>query len=208
MADPAWRQQQWDDRYAAHVREINEWVDTIQRPDDGLRAPYVAPYYGGEHARILSVLRDPGTGADAANGSGFLCMENDDPTSLRQREAFQLVGIEPRDLVPWNAYPYFINRKPTTTELERGADLIASMLALPSLNRVRAVLLQGGDAQEMWRRLLRRYPTIEVASGVRTFSTYHPAPGALRTSLAGERERREHQRIETYRALAAYVRAQ
>jgi hypothetical protein len=58
-------------------------VDELRSEGRGW-APYVAPIYGGVNARLLSVLRDPGPMTDpTARGSGFLCLENDDPAAER-----------------------------------------------------------------------------------------------------------------------------
>ena len=61
--------------------------------------PYVAPCHGGVDARVLSVLRDPGPKTAEQGGSGFLCIDNDDPTAARQVEAFAAVGIDVADSV-------------------------------------------------------------------------------------------------------------
>jgi hypothetical protein len=56
-------------------------------------------------ARILSVVRDPGPMTREGSGSGFLCVENDDPTAETQCGLFEAYGISPRWVLPWNAYP-------------------------------------------------------------------------------------------------------
>jgi hypothetical protein len=67
-------------RYDEHIAPINRLVDSLQEAT-GRWLPYVAPMYGGVHARLLSLLRDPGPKTQREGGSGFLCMENDDPTA-------------------------------------------------------------------------------------------------------------------------------
>ncbi|MDQ1295452.1 MAG: hypothetical protein QG608_3337 [Actinomycetota bacterium] len=97
MADAAFRAEQDAGRYAAHVRPINELVDELQ--DTGGRGwlPHVAPIHGGVLARLLFVLRDPGPRTREGTGSGYLCVENDDPTAEQQARAFDAVGIVPAD---------------------------------------------------------------------------------------------------------------
>jgi len=58
--------------------------------------PAIAPWHGGIEARVLSVLRDPGPKTLTVGGSGFLCIENDDPTAHRQAEMFAAVGARSR----------------------------------------------------------------------------------------------------------------
>jgi hypothetical protein len=57
MAGEAFRSQQHADRYAAHIRPVNELVDDLR--DDGGRGwmPYVAPWHGGTEARKLGCCR-------------------------------------------------------------------------------------------------------------------------------------------------------
>ena len=104
MADLAFRQLEEADRYAPHVRPINELVDAL-RDDARGWMPHIAPLHGGTAAQVLSVLRDPGPATRDTVGSGFLCIENDDLTAERQLQMFADVGITPADITPWNAYP-------------------------------------------------------------------------------------------------------
>ena len=108
MADAAFRAAQEADRYAPHVQPVNELVDSLR---DDVRGwmPHVAPLHGGTTARVLSVLRDPGPATQDTVGSGFLCIENDDPTAERRLQMFTDVGITAADITPWNAYPWYIN---------------------------------------------------------------------------------------------------
>lgn len=103
MADEPFRVTQEQARYAPHVRAINELVDQLRDPGGRGWMPYVAPWHGGVHARVLSVLRDPGPKTQDGAGSGFLCVENDDPTAELQCRAFAEVGIDAHDVTPWNA---------------------------------------------------------------------------------------------------------
>ena len=121
MADPTFRQEQWQHRFDPHIAPINQFVDELRR--GGKWAPYVAPMYGGTAARLLSVLRDPGPMTQDDVGSGFLCMENDDPTAETICGLFQDAGIIGSDIVPWNMYPWYINRLPKGLELDEGLRL-------------------------------------------------------------------------------------
>jgi len=187
-----------------HVRPINEFVDTINA-ESGLRAPYVAPYYGGVSARVLSVLRDPGRGAHGETGSGFLCIENADPTSARQRTLFADVGITPADMIPWIAYPFFIDRAPKALELTAGAAILRRLLHLPGLD-IRVILLQGNEARDVWRRLRKVDPATAARFDPGAIQTIHPSPNALRTNKPDERARREADRATAYAEAARLLR--
>jgi hypothetical protein len=109
MGDAEFRSQQYQHRYDPHVKPINELVDCLRDPQGRGWVPYVAPVHGGVDSCILSILRDPGPATQDGVGSGFLCIENADPTAEQQCLAFADVGVTTADVVPWNAYPWYVN---------------------------------------------------------------------------------------------------
>ncbi|KQX55408.1 MULTISPECIES: uracil-DNA glycosylase [unclassified Streptomyces] len=205
MADETFRTDQERNRYAAHVRAINELVDGLRDQDGRGWMPYVAPWHGGTEARVLSVLRDPGPKTQDGTGSGFLCTENDDPTAERQCRAFEQAGIGARDVTPWNAYPWYINRKPDASEQKAGADALARLLGL--MPDLRVVLLQGGDAQATWRRLEKAHPALAGQERFQVVRTYHPGRQALWSPDPEVRAAREQHREDALRQVADILRA-
>lgn len=180
--------------YAPHVRAINELVDDLGVDAGGGRAPYVAPWYVGVEAPILAVLRDPGPGADAAAGSGFLCTNNNDETSRRQQALMQGAGIDPRDVLPWNAYPWYINAAPNSAQLRAGVEPLRRLVAL--LPGLRVILLLGRDAQRGWRYVDATHPHLPEERGITVLPTFHPGRQALWHQDAAVRtEREEHLRV-------------
>jgi hypothetical protein len=106
MADAAFLSSQQAGAHSEpHMAPINAFVDKIRDKDGRGWVPYIAPHHGGTDAQILSILRDPGPAAHSDKGSGFLSVENDDPTAERQARLFETHGISPRIVLPWNAYP-------------------------------------------------------------------------------------------------------
>jgi hypothetical protein len=200
MADPAFRAQQHRDRYAPHIRPINELVDEL-RKQGAEWLPYVAPLHGGINATVLTVLRDPGPATQVDSGSGFLCTENDDATAEQQATGFAAAGIAPGDVTPWNAYPWYINAKPTAAQLEAGVEPLLRLMAL--MPHLRTVLLQGGEAKAAWRRVLRRQPSLAGERRLQVISTYHPGRQALWSPDAKERARRRQERVNAYGRVAA-----
>jgi len=174
MADDAFRSTQWDQRFAPHVAPINELVDRLR---DHAWAPYVAPIHGGVDARVLTLLRDPGPATQDALGSGFLSIENDDPTAARLNELLKSVSLGASDTVLWNAYPWYINRAPKAAELEEGVAPILDLIAL--MPKLKVVLLQGGSARDSWRWVTRRAPKLVGERGLTVIDTYHPGRQAL-----------------------------
>jgi hypothetical protein len=81
MADPAFCEAQHKHRLDPHISPINQMVHDLRDQDGRGWLPEVAPMHGGIDARVLSVLRDPGPATQTGSGSGFLCVENDDPTA-------------------------------------------------------------------------------------------------------------------------------
>jgi hypothetical protein len=201
MGQASFRAEQEAGRYAAHVRPINELVDELSGSGDGWM-PHVAPVHGGIEARVLTVLRDPGPKTQVEVGSGFLCVENDDPTAQTQMELMALAGVQAVDVTPWNAYPWYINAAPRPAQLDAGVDPLRRLLLL--MPRLVAVLLQGNEAHSSWKRLTNRHP--DIARGPRlVVKSFHPSRGALQTPdpdvRAARVQHREDSWLEIGRAL-------
>jgi uracil-DNA glycosylase len=193
MANEDYRQQQWEHRYDAHIEPINKLVDEL-RENKKEWMPYVAPIYGGTKAKLLYVLRDPGPKTHADNeGSGFLSLENDDPTAEKVCNLFFEANIRPKDTLPWNAYPWYINRKPTIEELADGVKALKSVIdRLPDL---KVIVFLGGVAKSAWKKFNRQYPTIITERGIHVVQTYHTSPQAFWSPDPDVREnRRQHLR--------------
>jgi hypothetical protein len=190
MADQKFRDEQWRRRKAKHIAPINRLVDALRRQGANARSvPYVAPMYGGIHARLLSVLRDPGPKTQPKDGSGFLSMENDDATAEMLSQLFEAAGIKASDVVPWNVYPYFINRNPTPSELEMGVPPLKRIIDL--MPKLRVVMLHGQSARDGWRRLVKAYPTLVADRALEVIATYHTSRQAFRHPNAYVREARK-----------------
>ena len=103
MADEAFRKSEQAHRLDTHIAPIKQFVAELQDPTNSLWLPEVAPMHGGIDAMVLSILRDPGPKTQDGSGSGFLCIENDDPTAERQLQLqlqlFEQHGISPRKVL-------------------------------------------------------------------------------------------------------------
>lgn len=202
MAVQEFRQQQWDARYAPHIAPVNDYVDQLRKMARGW-APYVAPMHGGVEARVLSILRDPGPATQDGVGSGFICVENNDGSAELQSILLEKAGIAPFDLLPWNAYPWYINRAPRASELDAGVQTILHLLDLAS--KLEVVLLQGGDADRAWRRLLRIAPSVERDRELTVVRTLHPSPQALIVRDPDQRAARVARRRDAFHEVAALL---
>lgn len=156
--------------WAPHIDPINSLVDQHSKPPiDWI--PYVPPLYGGVEARLLTLMRDPGPKTLRESGSGFICLENDDPTAERLCVLFERSGIDARLSVPWNVYPWYINRKPNANQIARGASVLAELIDL--LPYLRVVMLHGDDAVAGWKKLIRFHPEAINNRCLHVIDTYH-----------------------------------
>jgi len=192
----------WNDQlnriYDSHISPINRYVDMLNEHSGRGWVPHVAPLYGGVNAKILSVLRDPGPKTQKDSGSGFICMENDDQTAEALCNYYAQAGISACDIVPWNAYPWYINKKPSITQLKAGAETIAHLLGI--LKEVRVVMLHGNDAHKGWDYL----PAVRKIQVIKTF---HPSRQAfIHKDPKVVAERRQHI-SEAFRKAASLIQA-
>lgn len=175
MSDPAFRRSQFDGLRDPHIAPFTELVDDLVERSGRGWMPYIAPMYGGTNARVLSIFRDPGPKTQDGTGSGMLCCQNDDPSAELHATLLANAGIPVAELLPWNAYPWYINRKPTGDELDAAAGALKRLIDLaPDLT---VVMLHGGDARVGWRRFARQFPT--AANHLVTVETYHTSRQAF-----------------------------
>jgi hypothetical protein len=72
------------------LERINRFIDELGAKGDAGQPPYVPPMCGGVDALALSVSRDPGPKAGRTQGSGFLSIENDDPSAERMGRSYAM----------------------------------------------------------------------------------------------------------------------
>lgn len=184
MHDPEFAAEQRSGLYDPHVAPVNQLVDRLMDQDAHGWAAHVAPLHGGTKARMLWLLRDPGPKTVDPNrpDAGFLCVENDDATAARLCELLEIGGIDPGDTLPWNAYPWFINRAPTRAELRTATASLIELVTL--LEDVEVVLLLGEHAQHAWTLLERAWP--DLANRLQVLATRHTS----RQAFIGNAEQR------------------
>jgi len=201
MRELVFRQWQVDHRMDPHIAPINKLVAELKNREGRGWLPEVAPVHGGVNARVLSVLRDPGPKTQEGKGSGFLCIENDDPTAEAQCALFEEHGIAPGWVLPWNAYPWYIDRAPRAAEKDAGAGVLCEVIDLvPTLQ---AVFLQGNDAIDVWKRVLRLRPAVVHERNLEVIESIHPGRQALWTSDPAERAARKDKQRNAFQHLVA-----
>jgi hypothetical protein len=204
MSEDGFREEQWRHRNDAHISQINHFVDELRRIQGSDSVPYIAPMYGGVNARLLSVLRDPGPKTQVTKGgSGFLSMENDDASAEAISNLFNDAGIDAGEIVPWNAYPWYINRAPKAAELDAGVAPLKCIIDL--LPKLRVVMLHGGSAHNGWNRLIRQYPKIVALRGFHVIKTYHTSRQAFWHPDPLVREARKEHLYQSFQMAAQYL---
>lgn len=209
MRDAAFRAEQHRGTRLPHIAKFNDLVDELRaRPGRGWM-PYIAPLYGGSESRVLSVFQDPGPKTDDTDGSGMLCVENEDPAAQYMSELLAGAGIPPAELIPWNAYPWYVHKRGNTTKLtaehlNSGVEPLRRVIELMEA-RLQVVMLHGGAAHSVWDRLAKRHPSI--AQRYIPVRTFHTARTAFRSKDPAVIEyRRQHLR-DAFARTAAELRS-
>lgn len=203
MRDAEFKADQIGHHSDPHIKPINEFVARLTDRDGRGWLPRVAPLHGGVDAKILSVLSDPGKATQDGKGSGFLCIENDDQTAETQCRLFDAHGISPRWVLPWNAYPWFIDRAPNAEERNAGAKVLCELIDL--LPGLKAVLLQGGAAVDVWKRVAKLRPTLATDRGLLVVESIHPSRQSLWTPDKTEYAARLDKQRRAFEQLAHVV---
>lgn len=86
-------------------------------------------------------------------------------------------GIDVSEMVPWNAYPWYINRAPNAAEIRTGIEPLKKLIEL--LPNLQVVILHGGTAHNSWKRLIRSFPYIIEERGLCVIETYHTSRQAF-----------------------------
>lgn len=134
--------------------------------------PYVAPYYGGIHAKILLLFQDPGRKTNTGHGgSGFIGCENDDPSAQLLAQCLDEAGLRQSDVISWNSYPWFLPDQGGVSvgRREEGLDPLHRLLAL--LPAVHTVVTHGAVGHDTWERFVARYPGETAYRHLETFHT-------------------------------------
>jgi hypothetical protein len=102
--------------------------------------------------------------------------------------------------VAWNVYRWYINKPPTTEQLDEGAAPLRALLAL--LPDLAVIMLHGTVTHRGWARLIRRHPDMLPAS-VAVIPTYHTSSQAFWHPDPAERQRRVDHLMDAFQQAAA-----
>lgn len=166
-----------------HVAPLQALAERIAASHDAPKdVPRFDPFDGGINARVLLLQEAPGP---RAVETGFVSFDNPDQTAANARHACESAGLSRRDVVRWNAVPWYIGnaegtkiRAATKLDLQRAEPWLAQLLAVDLLPRLEVVVLMGKKAQRHARAIER------IAPHLRVVKTSHCSPLALNYSSA------------------------
>jgi uracil-DNA glycosylase len=142
---------------AAFARDLRAQVPGTVVPD-------LDPLDGGVEAQLLFLLEKPGPGAAR---TGFVSIDNDDPTAETMWRAFRDAGIDRRRAIIWNTAPWWNGTiRFTAAERRHGLSRLPAFLDL--LPRLEAVVLVGNQA--------RHARDVVEGRGLRVHQSAHPSP--------------------------------
>ena len=203
MKDPEYRQSQLDSVHDEHIAPVTEFISCLstERPElPGV--PFVAPHYGPETARILSLSSNPGPRAGGEKGSGLLSVQNDDASAERMLKVYAAAGIRDEDVVPWNAFPWFVHEQLpnglTSDYIEQGVHVLGRFLDL--CPNIVSIVAHGGDAHRCAQllRSSRIVGPLVRRRGIHTWDARHTSNRAFILSPQQRRDAEEDM-VETYR---------
>lgn len=175
------------------VAPLNAWVDSVRVGlGDGYEIPYFDPASGGVEARIMFLLEAPGqrSVAKAAAlqkaGSGIISADNNDLTAKNCWELREEAGLTYRQVVHWNAVPWYLGTatkiaSPGRAEVDRALPHLHAVLGL--MPRLEIVVLMGRKAQDAWGRYASRY-----AHELLVIETWHPSQRVFASNPAARAE--------------------
>ncbi len=153
MADPTYQAQQWERRYDPNIEDVNRLCDTLSALKADSSVPYVDPAHDVDGCKIVSLFSSPGT----ALSSGFVSADNDDSSAVRLSEVYEFVGLQPEQVMPWNAFPWFLPEgKERALTMDQINDGVKPLLHfLQQVPRASALIAHGADAHKAARRLMK-----------------------------------------------------
>jgi hypothetical protein len=137
----------------------------------------------------------------------MLCCENDDPSAELHAALLAGAAIPYRELLPWNAYPWYIHREQRRVS---AADLDAAAVPLRRLiglaPRLRIVMLHGRLARDGWRRFGSTYPG--AARPLTVIETFHTSRTAFRHPDPAVRQARMDDLRRAFAEVATLLRSE
>lgn len=160
-----------------HMAKLNAYKQGLEAKYTGWFFPNFDPDDGGVCAEILFLFEKPGPQTDRTNGgSGYISMDNDDPTAEATWRFMRQAGIERNRVISWNVIPGWNGTiKLTAQERNEGMAELRGLIDI-LLPQLKAVVLVGKQAQKA-EHVLKDYP-------LQIYRSAHPSPKVRATNPA------------------------
>lgn len=136
--------------------------------------PGFDPKNGNEAARFLFLLEAPGP---RAIQTGYVSLNNPDPTARNFQNQLRQAGIEAKDIAVWNVVPWYLGdeerkkiRGATALDVRSALKYLEALVA--SMPRLECIVLVGGAAR-------KAHVFLSQATTARILSCHHPSAQAL-----------------------------
>lgn len=158
-------------RTAEDTLSLEAWARDVEDRRRGQQPEIVLPHFDpaetGIRSQVLLLLEAPGPKTVPEwGGSGFISVDNNDPTAQNVWRTRDEVGLH-RGVLAWNIVPWVLGSasvKPTSVDLAQGAVELRGLLAL--LPDLRCAILSGQKAQAVPERMTVRISAVVTSSPI------------------------------------------
>lgn len=139
----------WDEKKALlqepNIAAVTQLCNELMEKKPGSTVPYIDPVHDEDECRIVSLHVSPGKGTE----SGFVSHFNDDEAARRATSIYEMVELDARYVMPWNAYPWVRDPDlPSALNVQEKTDGLRPFRQFLKINkRVSAIIAHGTDAQ-------------------------------------------------------------
>lgn len=161
----------WDEKKALlqepNIAAVTQLCEELMEKRPGSKVPYIDPIHDEDECRIISLQVSPGKGTE----SGFVSLQNDDDAARRATSIYELAELDPRYLMPWNAYPWVRDPElPSALNVqEKTAGLRPFRQFLTINKRVSAVIAHGTDAASFLTLFEKTYHSSLKNRGIKVY---------------------------------------
>lgn len=145
--------------------------------------PDFDPMNGNEQAKYLFLLEAPGP---KAVQSGYISLDNPDPTARNFREQLKAAGITREEIAIWNIVPWYIGnetgksiRAANRADVHAGIEYLSPLVS--AMQKLQCIFLVGGAARQA-------HLFLSQITTARIVSCHHPSARGLNTNPKAEQE--------------------
>ena len=180
----------WDEKKTLlqepNIAAVTQLCDELMEKKPGSVVPYIDPIHDEDECRIVSLHVSPGKGTE----SGFVSHFNDDEAARRATSIYEAAELDPRYVMPWNAYPWV--REPDASSalnVQEKTDGLRPFRQFLKINRrVSAVIAHGADAHSFLTLFEKTYHSSLKNHGVKIYKATALGGRAFAVSPARQEE--------------------